>query len=156
MLGPEHAGLAVEAVDGAPHVRLALEHAGVVDQVAGGEVVGAVDHQVVVPDQLAGVLRRQPGLVQGDLHVRVDLGDLVAGALQLGAADVGGAVDDLPLQVGGVDDVEVDQAEVPTPAAARYMALGAPRPPAPMSRTRAFLSRFCPSMATSGMIRWRE
>ena len=44
---------------------------------------------------------------------------------------------------------------VPTPAAARYISAGEPRPPAPMQRTLAFFSRFCPVMATSGMIRWR-
>jgi hypothetical protein len=44
---------------------------------------------------------------------------------------------------------------VPTPAAARYISVGLPRPPAPTARTFAFLSRFCPSIATSGMIRWR-
>src|SRR6266498_2006161 len=44
----------------------------------------------------------------------------------------------------------------PTPAAARYMALGEPRPPAPISSTLAFFSRFCPSIATSGMIRCRD
>src|ERR1700710_1708810 len=45
---------------------------------------------------------------------------------------------------------------VPTPAAARYISAGDPRPPAPMTRTLAFFRRFCPSIATSGMIRWRE
>src|SRR6266540_3002154 len=112
VLGPEHARLTVEAVDRAPDVGLALEHAGVVDEVARGEVVRAVDHQVVGADDLAGVVRGQPGLVQGDLDVGVDLTDLVAGALQLGPADVGGAVDDLALQVGGVDLIEVHQADV--------------------------------------------
>src|SRR6266704_1606362 len=112
VLGPEDAGLPVEAVDRAPHVRLALEHAAVVDQIAGGEVVGAVHDQVVVADDPAGVLGGETGLVEGDLDVGVDLADLVAGALQLGAADVRGAVDDLPLQVGGVNVVEVDDADV--------------------------------------------
>src|ERR1022692_886073 len=43
VLGPENAGLAVEAVDRSPDVGLAEQHAGVVDQVPGGKVVGAVD-----------------------------------------------------------------------------------------------------------------
>src|SRR5215218_2118513 len=45
---------------------------------------------------------------------------------------------------------------VPTPAAARYISVGEPSPPAPTASTLAFLSRFCPSIATSGMIRCRE
>src|SRR6266542_982924 len=60
VLGPEHARLPVETIDRAPHVGLALEHAGVVDQIAGGEVVRTVDHQVVRSDDLAGVVRGQP------------------------------------------------------------------------------------------------
>src|SRR5690349_10741677 len=44
---------------------------------------------------------------------------------------------------------------VPTPAAARYSSAGLPRPPAPMTRTLAFFSRFCPVTPTSGMIRCR-
>ena len=72
---------------------------------------------------------------------------------RLGPADVGLAVDDLALQVGLVDHVELDDADVPTPAAARYSSAGEPSPPAPITSTRAFLSRFCPSIPTSGMIR---
>ena len=44
----EDAGLAFEAKDGAVDVGLAREHAGIVDQVAGGKVVGAVGDDVVV------------------------------------------------------------------------------------------------------------
>src|SRR4051794_2304874 len=44
---------------------------------------------------------------------------------------------------------------VPTPAAARYMSTGEPSPPAPTASTLAFFSRFCPSIPTSGMMRWR-
>ncbi len=128
VLRPEDAELAVEAVDRAPHVGLALQHAGVVDQVAGGEVVGAVDHQVVAADQLAGVLGVKAGLVEDDLDVGVDLGNLVGGALQLRPADVGGAVDDLALQVGGVDHVEVDQAELPDPGGGQVHGVGGAEP----------------------------
>src|SRR5882672_10034427 len=44
---------------------------------------------------------------------------------------------------------------VPTPAAARYSSAALPSPPAPTTSTLAFLSRFCPSIPTSGMIRCR-
>ena len=44
---------------------------------------------------------------------------------------------------------------MPTPAAARYIATGEPSPPAPMQSTLAAFSFFCPSMPTSGRIRWR-
>jgi hypothetical protein len=44
----------------------------------------------------------------------------------------------------------------PTPAAARYSAIGEPSPPAPMHSTLAALSFFCPSIPTFGRMRWRE
>jgi hypothetical protein len=62
----------------------------------------------------------------------------------------------LTLQVAEVDDVEVDNPDSTTPAAARYIAAGEPRPPAPMHRTLPAFSFFCPSTPTSGMIRCRE
>jgi hypothetical protein len=111
VLVPEDRDLAVEAVDRAPHVRLVQQHAGVVDQVARGEVVGAVDDQVVLAEDLQHVVAVQPRLVQADVDQRVDLADGVARALGLGPADVGDAVDDLALQVRLVDDVELDDAE---------------------------------------------
>ena len=49
---PPHRDLAVEAVDRPPHVRHAEPGAGVADEVAGREVVGAVEHEVVVGDHV--------------------------------------------------------------------------------------------------------
>ena len=91
-----------------------------------------------------------------DVDERVDLLDRVAGRLGLGPADVGLAVDDLALQVGLVDRVELDDAERADagrgeveqggraePAGADHEHLGVLEP---------LLAASCP---TSGMIRWR-
>ena len=45
---------------------------------------------------------------------------------------------------------------VPTPAAARYSAVGEPSPPAPSSSTFALSSFVWPSSPISGTSRWRE
>ena len=111
VLGPEHRGLAVEPVDRAPDVGLAQQHGRVVDEVAGREVVGAVDDQVVGLEDLEDVGRVEPLLVQHDLDVGVGLLDRLLGADRLRLPDVGLAVDDLALQVRLVDDVEVDDPE---------------------------------------------
>ena len=110
---PEHRHLPLEAVDRTPHVRLARQYRGVVDQVAGGEVVGAVQDQVVLLEQVDRVVRLQPDLVQPHLDQRVDLPDGVTRALGLGPADVGLPMDDLALQVRFVDDVELDDPDGP-------------------------------------------
>ena len=47
--------------------------------------------------------------------MRVEVGDPLAGAVELGAADGGGAVEDLALEVGEVHGVEVHQAQVAHP-----------------------------------------
>ncbi len=53
--GGEDAGLALESEDGAVDVGLAQQDAGVVDQIAGGEVVRAVGDDVVVLENVEGV-----------------------------------------------------------------------------------------------------
>ena len=107
----EDAGLAFEAEDGAIHVRLPEQHAGVVGEVAGGEVVRAVHDDVVGADDVEGVLAGEAGVVQDDLDVRVEAADGVRGGLGLGPANVRGAVDDLALEVGEVHRVEIHDAE---------------------------------------------
>ena len=83
----------------------------VIDKVAGGEVVGAIEDQVVLGEQRHGVVGRQAHRVHRNVDEGVDLGDRVAGAVDFEPADVGAAVDDLALQVGLLDDVEVDDAQ---------------------------------------------
>ena len=74
--------------------------------------------------------------------------DSVAGRVQLGPADVGGAVNDLPLQVAEIDHVEIDEADAAdagrgeVEAERRAEAAGADEQHAAMA-----LSRFCPSSA---------
>ncbi len=45
--------------------------------------------------------------MRDDLHVRIDVVHLLARGIELLSPHVGGAVDDLPLQIGLVDDVEI-------------------------------------------------
>src|SRR5581483_8413681 len=96
---------------GSVDIRLAGEHAGVVNQVARGEIVGAVNDHVVLPEELKRVGAAKPGVVTDDVNEWVNRLELVFGGVELLAANVGGGVDDLPLQVGVVDDVEIDDTE---------------------------------------------
>ena len=111
VLFPEDADLAVEAEDRAPDVGLAEDRGGVVDEVAGGEVVGAVEDEVVAGKELQGVGGVEPDVVQPDVHQRVQGRDGVAGGLDLGPAHVRHAVDHLALQVAQVHVVVVDDAQ---------------------------------------------
>src|SRR5262249_31599694 len=60
--GGEYAGLAFEAEDRSVHIGLAGEHAGVVHQIARGEVVGGVSNDVEVTEEIEGVLAGKPRL----------------------------------------------------------------------------------------------
>ena len=111
VLRREHRRLPFEPEDAAVGVRLAEQHARVVGQIARREVVGAVEDDVVGLEQLQRVLRRQRRLVGLDLDVRIDRVQPILRRRELRAADVRRAVDDLPLQVAEVDDVEVDDAD---------------------------------------------
>jgi len=50
-------------------------------------------------------------LVQADVEAGVEGQEFFSGTLDLGSAHVGGVVEDLALEVGDVDHVEVDQAD---------------------------------------------
>src|SRR5215217_7944909 len=113
LLGVEHARLALEAEDGAVDVGFAQEHAGVVYEVTRREVIRAVHYDVVVLEDLQRVLARQGLFVDPHLHVGIYVLEFLVGALHLGTPQVGGAVDDLTLQVRLVHDVEVHDPDGP-------------------------------------------
>jgi len=73
--------------------------------------------------------------VTHDLDGRVDRAEVLERRVDLGSTDVCVRVKDLALEVRDVDGIEVDDPIVPTPAAARYIAIGEPSPPAPMMST---------------------
>ena len=107
----EDAGLALEAEDAAVGVGLAGEDAGVVDEVAGLEVVGAVGDDVVVLEDLERVGAGEHGVVLDDVEEGIEALEHDLGGVDLELADGGGGVDDLALEVRGVDGVEVDEAD---------------------------------------------
>ncbi len=111
LFGIEHRRLPLETEDAAVDVGLAQQHAGVISQITRREVVGAVDDDVVGREQFQCVSRGQRHFVRVHLHVGVDVENALLGAFQLQPANVLRAVDDLPLQVGVVDGVVVDQAD---------------------------------------------
>ena len=91
-------------------VGLAGHHAGIVHQIAGGEVVAAVHHDVVVLDDLHDVLGGEPLRDRDHVDVRVQPLERLARRFGLGLADAVVAVEDLALQVGQVHHVVVDDA----------------------------------------------
>lgn len=96
--------------------------------VANVDVVGAVEHQIVI-----GNLRRQRGLIQQGIErdqtdVRVNARQRLAGGIHLRLAEGGVAVQRLALQVGERDSVEIEQGELPDPGGGQILRGGAAEP----------------------------
>ena len=102
---------AVELAERRRDQRLAGEEAGIRHQIAGLEIVGAVEHQVVTADQLHRIAGGQPRGVRGKSDMGIERVDLSGGAVDLAAADIRRGVNDLALQIGQRDDVVIDRAE---------------------------------------------
>src|SRR3989441_5237652 len=113
LCGVEHRRLPLEAENRAVHVRLPEQHAGIVYEVAGREVVGPVRHDVELADDVEGVLRGEARLERLDPDVGVQVPDALGRRLELRLPHRGRAVDDLALQVRLVHHVEVDEADGP-------------------------------------------
>ena len=86
-------------------------HRGVVEQVAAGEVVGAVHHHVVAGQYLHDVVGPEPGVVGDHVHVGVEGGEGLLGRVDLALAHPVDVVEDLALQVRLVHHVHVHDAE---------------------------------------------
>src|SRR5439155_1290935 len=100
----EDGRLPLEAEDRPVHERNVVPDRGVVNEVAGREVVGAVDdHVPAVGEDSLDVLRGQLLLVGHDLDVGVELANRALGRLDLRLAERGGRGQDLPLEVCLVD-----------------------------------------------------
>ena len=140
-LEPEHAG-----VDD----RDARRHGRVVEQVAGLERVGPVEDHVVAGDDPLDVVRDEHLVVGDDVDVGVEREDRLPRRIDLLLADPLGRVDDLALEVGQVDDVEVDDPDRAHAGRREVERRGRPRPPAPTSRTFESSSRAWPSAADLG------
>ena len=152
----ENRRLTFETINAAVDVRLAQQHARVVDQVAGREVVGAIDDYVVARKQVESVFARQPHWVRDDVDIRVEGGKPLAGGVDLRPPDVLCRVEYLTLQVRQVDRVEVNESDAAHAGSCeiqpRRRSQGRRRPPgapAPAPGVR------WPSGPISGRARWR-
>src|SRR5215468_7228628 len=105
----EHSGLTLKPKHRAVHIWLSGKNTDVVGKIARGEIVRAVDDHVVLSYDSLRVLAGQSTLVQFDVYVWVDVLQPVARRFKFAAADVFCSVKDLPLQIGKIDTVEIDQ-----------------------------------------------
>src|SRR5690242_21660786 len=107
----ENRGLTFKAKDRAVDVWFVEKHTRVIDEVARGEIIGAVDDNVVFTKQVERVRTREARLVGIDANLRIHPGQAFLGGLDFGAANVAGGKRDLTLEISEIDDVEIDHSE---------------------------------------------
>src|SRR5262249_10503439 len=107
---PENRGLSFKTEDAAVNIRFMQKDAGIVDQITGWEIVGAINDDVIVFEDLHDIFGRKLGAISGDLDVGIDRSDAVFGGLYFGTADILGAKSHLALKIGEICQVEINQA----------------------------------------------
>ena len=110
-MGADRGQRTVECAESGGHQRLLGEIAGIGDEIARGEIIGAVGDDVVIADQLERVRRRQPDIVLRDRDMGIELVDRRRCGGGFRRADIGRAVDHLALQIRQRHDVVIDDAE---------------------------------------------
>ena len=100
--------LTLKAAYGPEHVALAGRCTGVVDEQAGVEIVGAVDHEIIAVYDVAGIAEGEAVGEGLDGHRRVDAGHGIARRECFVTSEVGGTVDNLTLQIAQTHSVGVE------------------------------------------------
>jgi len=108
-LRSKHRNLRVEANGRAGNERFPELHAGAVERMARGEVVGAIEDDIHVREQGLKFIRLDSLLQRDDLHVGIQCAERGLRSRHFLRADGIGAVENLPLQVGQVDLVGISQ-----------------------------------------------
>src|SRR5262245_47314607 len=104
----ESRDVTIEGADRGEDERFLGEIARMVDEIARGEIVGAVGDDVVAADDGKRVLRHEAGRVEARRHMRIEAFDRRCGTLGLGPAYSLGVVDDLAVEIVETDAVRVD------------------------------------------------
>jgi len=151
--GVEYRNLALESEDAAVDVGFSQEDTGIVDEVAGGKVVGAVDDEVIVAQDRQRILGIEMDAMRLHPDVGIDRGNTLPRRVQLGAPDVGSAMKDLTLEVREVDRVEVHESQSADPGRSQVERGGRAKPSHADQEHAGALSFSCPSRPTSGMIK---
>ena len=93
-------------------IRLAGQHAGVIDEEFCGEVVGGIDHQIVRFDEAGDVARVDELVVGINRHIRVERADGCGRGFHFGRSDTCSGMDDLALQIAHIHHIAVHQSDM--------------------------------------------
>jgi len=105
----ENRGLSFELEDGPVDERLLLKKGRVVGAESSGEIIGAVQDEVIIGQEIEAVSGIETSRVFDDRDVRVDFGEAVPGAGEFRGAVSIRIVKDLAVEIGEVDLVGINE-----------------------------------------------
>uniref|UniRef100_A0A8B9IZ10 Dolichol-phosphate mannosyltransferase subunit 1 n=1 Tax=Amazona collaria TaxID=241587 RepID=A0A8B9IZ10_9PSIT len=120
-----HDQLPLQPEGAAGHQGLPSQNTGVIHQVPGGDVVGAVGDDVVLPDQLQGGARAQGAAVRHVLHCGVQQPKSCRGRYGFGQTPAGLPVQHLPVQVARLHHVVIHQTQAADAGRGQVLGQGA-------------------------------
>ncbi len=112
-MGGENGHLSVEAVDRAIDQRFPEKKGGVVGEEAGGEIVGAVEDNVVILRDADGVFRSETDGVEIKGDVGIGFPQTRGCGFRFRHADGDVGVQKLALEVGGIDRIGIEHTQPP-------------------------------------------
>ena len=115
-LSVENGYLPLETEDAPVNIRFAKQHAGIIHQIAGGEVVSAVHNNVIAFKKVERIVGSQARWVSHHFDVWIDLSNGLLRRNQFRPSHIRGAVNYLALQVGKVHHIEVHDAKPSNPS----------------------------------------
>jgi hypothetical protein len=93
--------------------RNTVDHGAVVDEIFRGHLIGAIDDEIELLENVRKVVCRKALVENLECYPGIPLFDSFGGDGDLAAAEICCAVDDLPMQVGEVDRIAVNEAQDP-------------------------------------------
>src|SRR5947207_11097923 len=93
------------------NVRLLFPDTYVAGEITGWEIIRAIDDDVIIADQLAGVARGQTRRVGLDCKRRIDCKQTCARRISLLASDIARTIQNLPMQIAHIYRVLINDAD---------------------------------------------
>ena len=108
----EHTDLPLEALDRSVHPRLVKQGADVVDQIAGGKIIGSIHHEVVALDQPKSIVGGEPTGIPFNPAIGIDARNPLSSGICLQLTKTTFRVNHLPLEVGELHAIIINDSDV--------------------------------------------
>ena len=134
--------LAIETQDTTMRERLSCHHTSIIDEELHGEVVGAINDEIIFLDDVERIRRVEEFVVGVHFHIRVDGFDFLLSAHHLRHAHILGEMDDLTLEVGKVHHIGINDTDASDAGGSEIEQDGCPQSASPHHKYTGIHSLF--------------